>query len=270
MLTRRCHLVSESKGLAPAHSAESDPRRALRTLIERGEGMSTAATMLRLMWLRREHPEADVSTDVVAIEDNMVVIRAAISLETGAAGSGISAAHLTDEREWTDVVERTETIAIARALDTLGYVLEASVTRDPVQTAPPARPAQPEAEPAPPQAEPAPATEAEPEPAPVTSAPVPRDAGPTPPIVDALRRANRRPAAPGASAAAAAQPAPAEDDDHLEDYSWTAFWSRARELGLDRAAIEARLERPVQGLSPRQLRVALEQAGVDFGGSSEG
>jgi TPP-dependent indolepyruvate ferredoxin oxidoreductase alpha subunit len=71
----------------------------------------------------------------------------------------------------------------------------------------------------------------------------------------------RRPEAPPPSATATAT----EDEDHLEDYSWTAFWSRARELGLNKAAIEERLGRPTHGLSPRQLREALEQTGIDFG-----
>jgi hypothetical protein len=235
--------------------------------------------MLRLMWLRRDHPEAAVSTEAVEIEDNLIVIRAAISLGNGAAGSGLSATHLADEQEWPAAVERTETTAIARALDTLGYLLEASMAREPETTAPQPRPQRPEPEPArlqavPTQQEPGPTPASSPgsQPAPATTAPEPRESGPTPPIVDALRRANRRPVTPVPPAptpiTGPGTSAPAEDEDHLEDYSWTAFWSRARALGLDKSAIETRLGRSTQGMSPLELRIALEESGVDFGGSS--
>ena len=262
----------------PAPASEPDPRRALRALIERGEGTSAAATMLRLMWLRRDHPDANLATEVVEIEDNVVVIRATIALGTGAAGSGLSAEHITDERAWPEAVERTETNAIARALDTLGYVLEASATRETSVAQPQPRPQRPEPAPAPaaepePEAampEPAPirpmrAQEPQPEPeaaepAPVTTGTTWGDAAP-PQVVGALRRMPRRPE----TAPAAPTTTATEDEDHLEDYSWTAFWSRARELGLNKTTIEERLGRPTHGLSPRQLREALEQTGLDFG-----
>lgn len=286
---------------AVSPSADSEPRRALRALVERGAGTSAAATMLRLVLLREAYPEAVVGTEVVRADGEAVVIRATIALPSGAAGSGIAAAHIADAREWAAAVERTETHAIARALDTLGHVLDAATpvratTRPQAPTFPVAAPApdhegeagaatafDPEAEPEPePEPEPAYGPEAAmadqeqvAPPPPVTSAP-PVPAAETPPVIDALRRANRR----GATAATApAQPAPARatasgprapvhpDDDEvpLEDYSWTAFWTRARELGLDRPTVEQRIGRPIHGLTPLQLRQALEQHGFDFG-----
>ena len=279
---------------------DSDPRRALRALVERGAGTSVAATMLRLMLVREAHPEAAVTTDVVRADGEVVIIRATIALPTGAAGSGISAEHIADAREWAAAVERTETHAIARALDTLGYALDAATPATARETARPEAPGTPaeahdafawdaEGEPEP-EEEPGyePEAEAEADLAyeepgdaaapPVTSGPRIPEAE-TPPVIDALRRANRRPAPPAATAPV--QPSPSRattpgprasqgadaDEAPLEDYSWTAFWTRARELGLDRPTVEQRIGRPIHGLTPLQLRQALEEHGFDFRGS---
>ena len=262
----------------PQMSADSDPRSALRALIERGAGTSVAATMLRLLLLRQEHPDAVIATEALRVQDDVVVIRATIALPTGAAGSGISAEHVADPREWAAAVERTQTHAIARALDTLGDALEAATGRAPADGALPLQatrePVTAAAPDAMPQPEPEADRPAEPPPGRVTAPPAAHGApaapeAETPPVIDALRRANRR-ATSMAAPDPAASPAGAEDDAPLADYSWTAFWTRARELGLNKPAIEERIGRPIQGLSPLQLREALEQTGLDFRPSPEG
>lgn len=263
----------------PTTPGSSDPRSALRALIERGAGTSVAATMLRLLLLRQEHPDATIGTEALRVENDLVVIRATIALPTGATGSGISAEHIADAREWAAAVERTETHAIARALDTLGYALEATTSQAPadlprVAAPAPERVEQDEAPSEVPEEE----ADLAPEPPQGRVTPLPTSPRPqrppeaeTPPVIDALRRANRRPS-PTGTPGLTTVPAPDADVEEapLEDYSWTAFWKRAKELGMDRAAVEARIGRPIQGLSPLELRQALERTGLDFHSASDG
>lgn len=227
---------------------QADPRQALRALIERGEGTSASATMLRLLWLRQEHPSAAVGTEPVHLTDTAVVIRATIAVQGGASGSGLAAANVDDPSEWAEAVERAETTAISRALDTLGYAVErASVDAPPVQ---PVRP-----QPSPVPSQPGPRSVP-----PVQSRPTPiqRTEESAPPVVNALRRAQARP-----QAVPPPQPeSPPEDDAHLPEYSWTEFWNAARALGLDAKKVEEILGRPANRSSPKEAVEALQAAGA--------
>ena len=250
----------------PPH--EDDPREMLRVLVERGAGNSADAIMLRLLWLRQEHPQAAVTTDVAHLEGGRVVMHAAISLPHGAAGSGIAAAQVEDGDDWADIVERTETIAISRALDTLGYVLRAATAAAiPTATQPPSAP---ESVREIRQEEPAPSRK----PAPSAPAPVPAQEPSLPPqrvvpprmdetapsVVNALRRANR----PAVSPPSSVDPAPAlaEDDAHLEEYSWNTFWSRARAFGLNPDKVTEALGHPAHEVTPKEAVAGLIDAGV--------
>ncbi len=237
----------------------SDPRSDLLALVERGGGATAEAVMLRLLWVRQDHPEAAVTTDVVRADDRHVVIRAQIAVPGGAAGSGIAAAQVGDGEDWAAVVERTETAAISRALDTLGYLVRHGERAG--------RPDHPEAdspeEVAPPQArevrEDEPETEMdEPPSQPVREAP--RMVESAPPVVNALRRAGRRPE-PQAGPQQAAE-RPAQDDAHLEEYSWSAFWGKARSLGLTPDKVTQLLGRPAPQMSPREAVEGLIEAGA--------
>ncbi|HWV23490.1 MAG TPA: hypothetical protein VNZ58_04825, partial [Thermomicrobiales bacterium] len=79
-----------------------------------------------------------------------------------------------------------------------------------------------------------------------------------PPVVNALRRA-RRPQAPEPSAP---EPDAGEDDVHLEEYSWNAFWTRARELGLSPNRVTEILGRQANSTTPREAIEDLIAAGV--------
>lgn len=230
---------------------QADPKQALRTLIERGEGASATATMLRLMWLRQDHPAASVTTEAVHLTDTSVVIRATIAIPQGGSGSGLAAATVGDITEWAASVERAETNAISRALDTLGYMLERATALQPASNAvAPAAPPQPSQQ------------------GPRSMAPVQRQR-PTPiqrpdesapPVVNALRRAQSRPQAvpPTSSASDAGQ----DEDAPLAEYSWTGFWNTARSFGLDARRIEEILGRPAHESSPREAVEALRAAGA--------
>lgn len=241
-------------------SPESDPRQALRALIDRGAGNSADVIMLRLLWLRQEHPEAAVTTEVIRVEHDLVVMRASISLGNAAAGSGIAAARIEDGDDWAGIVERTETVAISRALDTLGYVVSAAATGRLSVPEPAGEAPRVEEEPAPS----APVPPPEPEPAsPSTPSQRERAASPrvdeaAPPVVNALRRANRR---PGPSTPTPS-PASAEEDAHLAEYSWNTFWSRARGLGLTPEKVTEALGRPANQMTPKEAVAGLVEAGV--------
>jgi hypothetical protein len=260
--------------VADPQTPGTDLRDALQALVERGQGASAEAVMLRLLALRQSHPDARVDTEPVRVDDGHVVIRASVVLPAGGTGSGIAAAQVGGTEAWAEVVERTETTAIARALDTLGYVLQVPAGKRP--------PAQPPA--ATPEPEPVPEETAAPvEPAATPEPPrerfAPRVAENAPPVVNALRRANRRPqeiqegppVPPGMATAAAPQEAaarpaavapPGGDDAHLEEYSWNAFWTRARSLGLTPDRVTELLGRPANQMTPRDAVAGLVEAGA--------
>jgi len=72
----------------------------------------------RLVWLRSEHPDAQVETAPVRIDEGLAIIRAKVTLPSGACGAGIGSESPTD---FADYIEKAETKALSRALATLGY-----------------------------------------------------------------------------------------------------------------------------------------------------
>lgn len=244
----------------PGPSEHADPRQALRALIERGEGTSASATMLRLLWLRQDHHAATVVTETAHLTETAVVIRATITIPGGGGGSGLAAATVDDPSEWAEAVERAETNAISRALDTLGYVLErASAVQAPSQR--PAAPApQPQAQQAPqamPQGQSGPRSMP---PAQSRPTPIQRQEESAPPVVNALRRAQS--ARPQAVPPPPATPAAQDDDAHLPEYSWTGFWNAARGYGLDAKKVEEILGRPANQSTPKEAVEDLRAAGA--------
>lgn len=255
--------MSDRQG--PAEQA--DPRQALRPLIERGEGESATATMLRLMWLRQDHPTASVLTEPLHLDETTIVVRATIAIPEGGQGSGIAAAAVEDLAEWGASVERAETNAIGRALDTLGYLIERAATSQ-AATASRPQPTQPQPQAQQPAAVPPQPSQLQPQQSPRSLNPpsrptaVPRADESAPPVINALRRAQRPPAQ------AAPQPSPpagepARDDDApLPEYSWTGFWNAARSFGLDAKRVEEILGRPANQSSPKEAVEALRAAGA--------
>lgn len=248
---------------------------ALRQLRDQDASDTPQATMLRILWLRREFPGATIDTESVKIERDLVVIRATASLPDGASGSGFAAELTDDHASLAIALEYAETRAIGRALDVLGLILppDSELKPKPKPIRPNERPRQ------------------QPEPAPGTDD--------TPPVVDALRRAARtqpqprsiRPVDAGEESAPpepAGQPQTpdvrftvptpfpqrshlepgseaATEEPPLEDYSWTAFWRWAREKGLMRKVdIEHRIGTSIDNMNPAEIRIALREAGVDL------
>lgn len=251
-----------------------DPLPLLRELIRRGEGDSATMTLLRLQWLRREEPGAQVETDIVPIDGRLIGLKARIAVPDRWSVSAHAAVELPDNP--APAIEQAEYRALSRALDLAGYALtevpaNLSAPRFDTETDKPAETEPPEAPP---------------------PAPAPRVVA-RPAVVDALRKVTPRPepaTAPEpatvpqrpqrgdftvvhdrrgpAPAPAERSPAPATEDDGndtpLEDYSWTAFWRWAKGQGLNSPAeIAAVIGQPVDRLTPGELRTLLREHGVE-------
>lgn len=72
----------------------------------------------RLLWLRTEHPDATIETEMISHEAGMAVFRARVSIADG--GSATGWGHETAS-DFEDYLEKAETKALGRALAALGY-----------------------------------------------------------------------------------------------------------------------------------------------------
>jgi len=72
----------------------------------------------RLLWLRTEHPEAVISTELVKHEAGLALFRARVALPEGGEAAGWGSETSSD---FSDYIEAAETKALGRALAALGY-----------------------------------------------------------------------------------------------------------------------------------------------------
>jgi hypothetical protein len=93
-----------------------DPTKYLRKL-GKGEYLEVK---WRLLWLRTEHPDAVIETEMVRLEQDppMAVFRARVSIPGGGSATGWGQEELKD---FGDYLEKAETKALGRALAALGY-----------------------------------------------------------------------------------------------------------------------------------------------------
>ena len=251
-------------------AANFDPTPYLRQLRGRGGGQDYLDVKWRLLWLRREHPDAAIITEHVQLESTIAIFKATVTLPTGGSATGYGSETASD---FGDFIEKAETKAIGRALNALGYGAQFGERTDdeseaPAPSAPPrslappaptrgAAPARPPAAPAPPPERPTPVAGQEASsPSPPVKLPASREREPTP-VPPATRSATEPET--GAATATAAPPAPADaaaaGEPDLADYSWSAFWPWARNLGLNGPKpVEALIGRPTAGLTPAELR----------------
>jgi hypothetical protein len=203
---------------------EFDPSPYIRQLRGRGGGSEYLDVKWRLLWLRKEHPDASIFTELVQYDPQMAIFKATVTLPTGGMATGYGSDTASD---FPDFIEKAETKAIGRALNALGYGAQFGDAPRPDEL-PQARES---AEPT----RPSPRAEVRPQP-PET---VERTAQPS----------------AAASPVAAPAPSPATTEPELADYSWSAFWPWARERGLNGPReIEALIGQPVAGLTPAELR----------------
>lgn len=205
-------------------------------MVERGTSEAARAAALRaLEWVRDVHPGARITATLIPTDDALVPVRVEIATIEGPAGSGHGAAL---------GVEEAEDRAILRAAETLGYrdaVLIETVDPEQEDVAPP----------------PLETVQHTP------SAPLAgRSAQLGPSMI--VRPRSQSPATTTAPPPRPIRPVPDEPaiedpgdegDLEMEDVSWTAFWKWARAQGYDSGEAVARaIGRPIQGLSPREVR----------------
>ena len=194
----------------------------------RGGGADYLDVKWRLLWLRKEHPDAEIVTELVQHDPQMAIFKATVTVATGGKATGYGSETASD---FADFIEKAETKAIGRALNALGYGAQFGDSQPTEDVVP----------------------ERSPELSGRQTATAPR------PV--ALPRRDDRPAkltevrneSAGEKPAAATSPAVA--DQELVDYSWSAFWPWARERGLNGPReIENLIGQQVAGLSPAELR----------------
>jgi hypothetical protein len=260
---------------APGETTPFDPSRYMRQLRGRGGSQDYLDVKFRLLWLRREHPDAEILTEHVQIDATTAIFKATVSIPGGGKASGYGSETAGD---FADFIEKAETKAIGRALNALGYGAQFAEGDEEPQTGPSAPPARQQTPSTPPPSVAKPplatadASTAPPHPAPKPTPLTQRAAAsrPTAPI-DIASAGRERPAPepkPATrptleSAARPARPAAEADTDAeppLEDYSWTAFWRWARPLGFEnRGAIEALIGVPITNMNPAQVRDLIKE-----------
>ena len=205
-----------------------DPTPYLRQLRGRAGGADYLDVKWRLLWLRKEHPDAEIVTELVRHDPQMAIFKATVTVPTGGKATGYGSETASD---FPDFIEKAETKAIGRALNALGYGVQFGDFQQPEEVVPERGPELPGRQAAP------------------AARPV------------ALPRRDDRPAKlaevknESADETPAAATAPAVADQELVDYSWSAFWPWARERGLNGPReIENLIGQQVAGLSPAQLR----------------
>src|SRR5215210_5176340 len=92
-----------------------DPSKYLVRINGRGEYLEVK---WRLLWLRNEHPDAVIDTELVRLEREEAVFKARVSIPGGGSATGWGSESVGDFR---DFVEKAETKAIGRALAALGF-----------------------------------------------------------------------------------------------------------------------------------------------------
>ncbi|MBW3633680.1 MAG: hypothetical protein KY456_11710 [Chloroflexi bacterium] len=231
----------ESEGPSPGRArlndsiarqgTDFDPTPFIRQLRGRGGGTDYLDVKWRLLWLRKEHPDAEIVTELVQHDPQMAIFKAIVTVPTGGKATGYGSETASD---FPDFIEKAETKAIGRALNALGYGAQFGDFQ---------RPDDPALDPA--------QTHGSGEHAAPAARPVAlprRDETPR-------RRPEAKSERPDVTPPTAASQSPAAADAELVDYSWSAFWPWARERGLNGPKeIENLIGQQVAGLSPAELR----------------
>ena len=104
---------------APPTPQPFDPAKYLMKV--RG-GADYLEVKFRLLWLRTEHPDAEVSTALATHnrsgDDRHAVFRAVVTIPGGGSATGYG---LEEQSDFNDYLEKAETKALGRALAALGY-----------------------------------------------------------------------------------------------------------------------------------------------------
>ncbi len=91
-----------------------DPSRYLRKLA----GRDYLEVKWRLLWLRTEHPDAVMETELVKLDEGFALFKARVSIPGGGESTGWGS---ETRQDFFDYIEKAETKALGRALAALGY-----------------------------------------------------------------------------------------------------------------------------------------------------
>ncbi|RIK34875.1 MAG: hypothetical protein DCC58_21100, partial [Chloroflexi bacterium] len=227
----------------------------------------------RIAWLRSEHPDAQIETELLAVDEERALCKASVRLPTG----GSATAHASAGRSSAgSAVEVAEMRALGRALAALGYgteyAEEDSVAARPLERpvslvpAPAPTPVRPLREPEPREVEASEPLQPLPRPeraAHTEASHVAEPAEPAPPRP--LQRTVAEQRMPEPPARGERPERPARDNVASEeskpdaapgvDVSWTRFWEWAKERGYrDRNHLMELLGVDVLSMSPREVR----------------
>ncbi len=105
-----------------------DPTKYLKTVKVRGGTQQTYLPVTaRLLWLRADHPDAQLITEALRLDEKSAVFKATVTLPGGAVAVGHGSETASD---FGDFIEKAETKAIGRALTALGYGTEFAEGQD--------------------------------------------------------------------------------------------------------------------------------------------
>jgi hypothetical protein len=110
-----------------SHDAAAKARSNLRKLPGRGGAADYLDVKWRITWLREDHPDADITTDIIELTDQRAVFKATIKLPNGGMATGYGSETPND---FKDYIEKAETKAIGRACNALGYGTPAAMEDD--------------------------------------------------------------------------------------------------------------------------------------------
>ena len=102
--------------------------------ISKVKGRDYLEVKWRIAWMRNEHPQAVLETDLMSHDDTRAIVRARVTLPEGGSATGWGSEIATASDAY---IEKAETKAIGRALTALGYGTPVSVENPNVK---PARP----------------------------------------------------------------------------------------------------------------------------------
>ncbi len=89
-----------------------------RRFLTRLNGRDYLEVKWRVLWLRSEHPDADLRTHMVEHHDGLAVFRAEVRIPGGGYSTGWGSETASD---FGDYIEKAETKALGRALAALGF-----------------------------------------------------------------------------------------------------------------------------------------------------
>lgn len=107
--------------------------------ISKVKGRDYLEVKWRIAWMRSDHPNAVLETDLMSHDDTRAIVRARVALPEGGSATGWGSETTAASETY---IEKAETKAIGRALTALGYGTPVSAEGEPAQPQKQMRPQQ--------------------------------------------------------------------------------------------------------------------------------